>query len=230
MKKFTLIELLIVVAIIGILVSLLMPSLRKARYMARIAVCQSNIKQNGTAMVLYNKEYDQAYPDVMWLWDGKPYKARTNYQINTSQWYNFGVLYKIGLMTDARTLYCPQHEVNNSKRLTYEWNTNNGEFGVNPSDWYIRTSYSLLWNEMTYSKRKSIRYSQLENDDLLINSLAEEATATAHKNNNKPGWNVMKADLGVKFVRSSSAWSILKSGSAVNSWPQATKVKEALIK
>ena len=42
---FTLIELLIVIAIIGILVTLLMPSLSNARYKAKLAVCQSNLSQ-----------------------------------------------------------------------------------------------------------------------------------------------------------------------------------------
>ena len=42
MKKFTLLELLVVVAIIGILSSMLLPSLRKARKEAMGSVCKSN--------------------------------------------------------------------------------------------------------------------------------------------------------------------------------------------
>ncbi|MCM8528470.1 MAG: type II secretion system GspH family protein [Lentisphaeraceae bacterium] len=45
MKKFTLLELMVVVAIIGILMTLLMPSLSKAREKGRIALCLSNQKQ-----------------------------------------------------------------------------------------------------------------------------------------------------------------------------------------
>jgi prepilin-type N-terminal cleavage/methylation domain-containing protein len=44
-KRFSLIEILIVVAIIGILASFLMPSLSKARRTAREAVCKNNLKQ-----------------------------------------------------------------------------------------------------------------------------------------------------------------------------------------
>ncbi len=44
-KKFTLIELLIVIAVIGVLVTLLLPSLTKARIKAQMAVCKSNLAQ-----------------------------------------------------------------------------------------------------------------------------------------------------------------------------------------
>ena len=44
-KEFTLIELLIVIAIIGILLTLLLPSLSKSRYLAKNALCLSNQAQ-----------------------------------------------------------------------------------------------------------------------------------------------------------------------------------------
>jgi prepilin-type N-terminal cleavage/methylation domain-containing protein len=57
---FTLIELLVVISIIALLLSILMPSLNKARESARRVVCGSNLKQVGLAMPLYiesNKGY-----------------------------------------------------------------------------------------------------------------------------------------------------------------------------
>ncbi len=56
-KKFTLIELLIVVAIIGILVSLLLPSLAKSREKTKRAVCISNQRQIGIALSSYEDTY-----------------------------------------------------------------------------------------------------------------------------------------------------------------------------
>ena len=60
--KFTLIELLIVVAIIGILASLLLPALGKARAKARQAVCLNNQKQIGLAFALYQDDNEAYYP------------------------------------------------------------------------------------------------------------------------------------------------------------------------
>ena len=45
MRRFTLIEMLVIIAIIGLLLSLLFPSLSKARETTKTAVCISNISQ-----------------------------------------------------------------------------------------------------------------------------------------------------------------------------------------
>lgn len=56
MRKFTLMELLVVMAILGILLSLLLPSLSKARQESYKAVCLSNQKQQSPAFYAYSND------------------------------------------------------------------------------------------------------------------------------------------------------------------------------
>jgi len=61
-KGFTLIELLVVVAIIALLVSILLPSLGRARELARQSICMSNLKSIGTAIAMYQASNRDQYP------------------------------------------------------------------------------------------------------------------------------------------------------------------------
>ena len=62
---FTLIELLVVIAIIAVLAAILFPVFAQARSKARQSVAISNLKQIGTAMLLYAQDYDECLPMTM---------------------------------------------------------------------------------------------------------------------------------------------------------------------
>lgn len=83
-SAFTLIELLIVIAIIAVLAAILFPVFAQAREQARKTTCLSNLRQIGTAFHLYTQDYDEGFPNTgdpylyagrHWRWPVMPYLA-----------------------------------------------------------------------------------------------------------------------------------------------------------
>lgn len=61
-EAFTLIELLIVIAIIGLLVSILVPALSRAREVSRRTICGSNLRQFGISLLQYSQDFESWLP------------------------------------------------------------------------------------------------------------------------------------------------------------------------
>lgn len=85
-KGFTLIELLVVIAIISLLVSILLPSLNKAKDLARGVVCASNLRNLATAAGMYAHDHDGMLlrdcdgppQEYIWTYTIRPYLGGPN--------------------------------------------------------------------------------------------------------------------------------------------------------
>ncbi len=79
-KAFTLMELLVVIAVIALLLGIFAPSLGKAKMKAQQVVCMNNLKQINLAFDLYLQSNNETYPcaedsnGTPWLWMGRGWR------------------------------------------------------------------------------------------------------------------------------------------------------------
>ena len=107
---FTLIEVLVVVAIIALLVGILLPSLSKAREQARRVVCGSNMAQIARGIHTYTADFKGRVPNS---WEGENAALTwTVYREVPSHYVGYlhlGLLYKCHQIREPKVLFCPSN-------------------------------------------------------------------------------------------------------------------------
>jgi len=137
---FTLLELLVAVAIVAILAAILLPVFASAKESAKAAVCQSNLRQLGASFLLYSSDWDGVCPPVFeWKARLQPYVRTVETNRCPSRphlpwWYGQG--YNVGFAPMAVRGYAgaSESEVSEpaSKLLAVEWDRCNAGPPIGP--------------------------------------------------------------------------------------------------
>lgn len=136
---FTLVDVIVSIAVIAVLIGLLMPALSTAQEAARRIVCRSNVRQVGIGIALYaeaNKDYLPPSRFAGGSDEDLQNMTTLRYQMGSTYsgvyWDGLGHLYDDDLLPAPMLFYCPSHRGNFPfKEYAAAWQSDEGKVVCN---------------------------------------------------------------------------------------------------
>lgn len=117
-RAFTLLDVLVSIAVIALLIAILSPTLSKVQETSRRVVCASNLRQAGLALQMYADDWRGLLPPSAFLRgeDGETAEMMTlrlppevRWRVTREGWDGLGLLYRAEYLPAAGVYYCPSH-------------------------------------------------------------------------------------------------------------------------
>lgn len=177
---FTLVELLVVLAIIGVLVALLIPAVQMARESARRMQCSNHLKQIGLALHNYEGAH-KALPPVSVMPVGRtsqPWSAHARLlpyieQANVADLINWDTDHEYTSRPSVAgiriSIYLCPSEINDRARPTATMTHYPLSYGFNEGTWFVFDPVSQRGGDGAFVPNRAIRFSEIT--DGLSNTL-----------------------------------------------------------
>jgi prepilin-type N-terminal cleavage/methylation domain-containing protein len=221
-RAFTLIELLIIIAIIGLLLMILAPSVQTARELARRTICASNQAQCIVGLFAYAGAHERNLPpvepeneDAGLTYPNRAYVCYSNNHRDDDDkmlpWAP-AKLIETGFLNPPQVLYCPSQVENPDNRWC--WDAYEPPWGEHVSDTgskWIRSSF--MFNPYRGEERHD-SVDRLDPTQILTIDVSIRPTPSPHEFM----YNIGLSDGGVALVNGAAAWDGIDVVTLATDW------------
>ena len=193
---FTIIELLVTIAIVAILMSIMMPGFRAARESANRIQCSSNLRQIGLAIYLYAFQNGEHLPETIFDNDGNAKQsemmALTTGSMSDSpssgQWDGLGLLIgdENNFLDNPHCLFCPCHHGNHDFQQL--------DANAKSCPTRIYSNYHFIGDTDNSNHQPRYLFNQTSENPLVVDGMREELDI-----NHLTGTNTLRGDGSVRF-------------------------------
>lgn len=188
-RGFTLVDVLVSLAIVSLLIAIFVPSIQMVRESTRRIVCANNARQVALGVALYaDANRELLPPSVFALKAMQDPTARPEQMVylrldNADSWDGLGLLFKAEILTTPGVFYCPSHTGDQGYSVYRDrWVAQDGE---------IQSNYHYRGAGNDGQRRMSLLTPRL--------ALVADAMRTMRDYNHKTGVNVARVDLSVEW-------------------------------
>ena len=159
---FSLIELLVVVSIVGLMLTIVVPALEKAKTRVRNVTCQSNLRQWSLSFTMYVEDNNGSFPAAgrNWIQDLAPYYEESQ-----------GLLCCPLATTTAESGEGGPFDAYEDRTVEYGGEPVKGSYGLNGWITNVSSEYPAIFEKPTTSNWRKIQSENASNVPILMDSL-----------------------------------------------------------